>query len=223
MKALSRILAAGLACGAAMLLSGPRSGQDQLYVPPREAASAYGSQAATHQTDVGAELLPHSLATGFFTPLEDKYYVVEVGIYPVGGHTVKLKRGDFRLRAGGRTLKPQHPHAIATFLVRTAPPEPGMRTRSYGSESVGVRMGTGRPTEVFQEQRAGLGVSSGRYWRPEDRDRMYSELDGLGLPEGETAAPVAGYLYFSIKKGRSAETLELIYRHVGENVTLHLR
>ncbi len=218
MKALSRLLVAGLVCGAAALLSG----EDELQVSPREAVTAYDGQAGTPRAEVGAELLPRRSAARFFTPLEDQYYVVEVGVYPIEGRTIELKRGDFRLRSAGKTLKPQNPHAIATFLVQTARPEPGMRTTSHKSGSVGVRMETGRPTEVFREQRAGAGISSGRYWTPEDRDRMYEELDGLELPEGETAEPVAGYLYFSIKKGRSTRHLELIYRQGGESAVMAL-
>ena len=218
MKALSRALAGGLAYGAAMLLLG----QDALTVRPRSASSEYRSQAATRETELGAELLPRSEASRFFTPLEDKYYVVEVGIYPVGGETVDLKRGQFRLRADGKILKTQNPHAIATFLVQTAPPEPGMETTSYGGESVGVRMETGRPTEVFRQQRAGVGISSGHYWTSEDRETMYRELSSLELPEEETTKPVAGYLYFSIKNKGPVENMELIYRHRGENVILHL-
>jgi hypothetical protein len=84
-------------------------------------------------------------------------------------------------------------------------------------------METGRPTEVFRGQRAGVGVSNGRYWTREDREEMYRELDSLGLPEGASASPVAGYLYFSMQGKNPAETLELIYRHAGENVTLPLR
>jgi hypothetical protein len=218
MKALSRLLVAGLVCCAAALLSGG----DELSVSPREAVTAYGAQAAARRAEVGAELLPRRSAARFFTPLEDQYYVVEVGVYPADDRTIELKRGDFRLRAAGRTLKPQNPHAIATFLVQTARPEPGVQTTSHKSATIGVRMQTDRPTEVFREQRAGVGISSGRYWEPEDRDRMYRELAGLELPEGATTAPVAGYLYFAIKKGSSGGPLELIYRHAGENVVMAL-
>ena len=211
------VLAAGLACGVAML------GQDALPVRPRVEVSEYEIQASTHRVQFGAALLSRSEASRFFTPLEDQYYVVEIAVYPVQGQPVELERDSFRLGTDGKSRKPQNPHAIATFLFKTAPPAPGMETTSRRSESIGIRRETGRPTEVFTEQRRGVGISSGHYWTHEDRERMYSELSSLELPEGSTAEPVAGYLYFSIKSKRPAETVELLYRDAGENVTLRLR
>ena len=167
-------------------------------------------------------MLPRSQVAHFFTPLQDQYYVVEVAVYPLG-RSVHLKRGNFRLRPDGKAVKAQNPHAIATFLTKTAPPAPGMETTSRRSESIGIRRETGRPTEIFTEQRRGVGISSGHYWTHEDRERMYSELSSLELPEGSTAEPVSGYLYFSIKNKGPAKTMELIYRDAAENVTLRLR
>lgn len=95
-----------------------------------------------------------------------------------------------------------------------------METTSRRTESIGIRRETGRPTEVFSEQRTGVGISSGHYWTSEDRERMYSELSSLELPEGATNEPIAGYLYFPIKNKRSTETIELIHRNTGKDVIL---
>lgn len=218
MKAVLRNLTVGIGCGAGMLLSG----QEASSVQPRAAASAYESQASTPQSRLGAELLPRNQVASFFTPLQDQYYVVEVAVYPLG-RSVHLKRGNFRLRTDGKTVKAQNPHAIATFLTQTAPPKPGMETTSRRSESVGIRRETGRPTEVFRERRAGVGVSSGHYWTSEDRETMYRELSSLELPEDATEHSVAGYLYFSTKNKRLAETIQLIYHQGGESIVLRLR
>ena len=214
-----RNFGAGLVCGAVLLLSG----QERSSISPRLEVTEYETQASTSRVQFGAALLSRSEAARFFTPLEDQYYVVEVAVYPVQGQAVELEPGSFRLRTEGKSRKPQNPHAIATFLLKTAPPAPGMETTSRRSESIGIRRETGRPTEVFTEQRRGVGISSGHYWTHEDRERMYNELSSQELPEGSTAEPVAGYLYFSIKSQATPETMELVFRDAGENVTLRLR
>jgi hypothetical protein len=50
-------------------------------------------------------------------------------------------------------------------------------------------------------------------------------VNEYALPEGSTASPVSGYLYFAFKgKPASIRSLELVYKKTGGNeVTLRLR
>ncbi len=195
----------------------------------RKAVTEYESHASIEKAEAGAEMIPRNVVkTNFFTPLAGQYYVVEVGIYPSEGQTVRLKRGRFRLRAAGKSLKPEHPWAMSNFLVKTAPPEPGMRSEQHRDYTIGVRI-RGRPpntqgsrAQVYQESHDGGSISNGRYWDPKDRDLMYEELDRLGLPEGEANQAVAGYLYFPIKDKGFAGPFELIYRRGGKKVAVPL-
>jgi hypothetical protein len=55
-----------------------------------------------------------------------------------------------------------------------------------------------------------------------DADRMEAQLEKWALPEGKTASPIAGYLYFPVpsKKGKAA--LELQYSHDNSSANLKL-
>jgi hypothetical protein len=51
---------------------------------------------------------------------------------------------------------------------------------------------------------------------------METELSQKGLPEGKTAAPVAGYLYFSIRDRKKDAKYQLEYNFNGEKLVLTL-
>jgi hypothetical protein len=51
---------------------------------------------------------------------------------------------------------------------------------------------------------------------------MQKELTEKGLPEGKAAAPVAGYLYFSIPKRKKNAKYQLEYNLNGEKLLLPL-
>jgi hypothetical protein len=83
-------------------------------------------------------------------------------------------------------------------------------TNAGGYERVGVSNGDPRPNVSYP--------SSGGV----DADRFEAMLNKWALPEGRTASPVAGYLYFQVPKSTKAKakSFELQYAHDGATATL---
>jgi hypothetical protein len=74
---------------------------------------------------------------------------------------------------------------------------------------------------------AGVGVGVGGQRPPQpgsteaDRRTMELELSEKGLPEGNTASPVSGYLYFTVPKKKNVK-YQLEYMLNGNKVVLPL-
>jgi hypothetical protein len=51
---------------------------------------------------------------------------------------------------------------------------------------------------------------------------MQAQLEKWALPEGKSASPIAGYLYFPVSAKRSKGALELQYAHDDSSANLKL-
>jgi hypothetical protein len=207
---------------------------------PRSSAERYGAHAQQDGVSVGADLLtPKQIYKVFVSDLNRCCLVVEFAFYPnketsneKSLHDVSLD--DFALYVTGSdvALKPESPTVVAARLQKKADsPSPAA---VHGSTGVGYESGTyidpvtGQPTRVHGVTTA-TDVSVGQPIptpapgsTARDREIMEKELDQKGLPQGKTAAPVAGYLYFSITNRKKNAKYQLEYALNGERLVLQL-
>lgn len=203
---------------------------------PRSSADRYHSHAKLNGTSVGAEILtPKQIHKVFVSDLNRCCIVVEFAFYPSkekGSHDLSLD--DFALFISGTDIatKPQSATVVAASLQKKA--GSGAPVSVQTGATVGYESGTytdpstGQPTRVhgvYTATEVGVGVG-----RPNpapgsterDRQVMEKELDQKGLPEGKSAAPVAGYLYFSIRDRKKDAKYRLEYNFNGEKLVLPL-
>jgi len=164
------------------------------------------------------------LAEGRSAVLRD-YLVIEVGFFPAKGKSLLLSTGQFSLRVNGKKipLLAQTPGMVAASVkyedweVRPTV----MATGSVGN--AGVILGRPQGAERFPGDRRptqdrlpptprapGQEDRSGIEREPEVKpEEMVSRA---ALPEGDTAQPVRGYLFFPFKgKTSSIKKLALVY------------
>lgn len=201
---------------------------------PRSSADRYHSHAQSEGTSVGAEILtPKLVQKAFVSDLNRCCIVVEFAFYPNKENVPHdLSLDDFALYISGSDIgtKPRSATVVAASLQKKAGSGPPVAV--HGAATVGYESGTatdpntGQPTRVH-------GVYTGTEVdvsdpKPApgstDRDRqvMEKELDEKGLPVGKTAAPVAGYLYFSIHDRKKDAKYQLEFNFNGEKLVLPL-
>ncbi len=201
---------------------------------PRSSALRYHSHADTDGTSVGADILtPKQVGKAFVSDLNRCCIVVEFAFYPgKGKDPYTLSLDDFALYISGSDLgtKPEGATLVAAALQKKAGSGPPVAV--HGGATVGYESGTytdpntGQPTRVH-------GVYTGTEVNVSDakpapgstdRDRQVTEkeLDEKGLPVGKTAAPVAGYLYFSIHDRKKDAKYQLEFNFNGEKLLLPL-
>lgn len=181
------------------------------------------------------------------------YVVVEVGVFPAGGKDIDLYPTDFALHVGDKLagLRPVSSDTIAEILAGRPEP-PRHRSPSDVNTSVGASIGhvsypdpvTGRRTSgTITETDAGVGIGgpAPQPCRGYDCDQnapvppvsqpspiqnantVSQDLWEKSLPDGKTAHPVAGYLYFP-KPPRKAKNAvwELRYENADGKTRLPL-
>ncbi len=203
---LRRWLIAVLICATAVATDAPRG------TVPKAAADRYPAHVTQDGIAIGATLLSASDVRHIFsTQVNECCLVVEVALYPQKDGLVEVSWNDFALRVVGQDIaaKPSSTAVIAGRLYRQAQPEQNPHdvtispTGGIGYESGGIDPVTGqrRPGGVVTSGGVGVGVGSPSP-KPgsteADRRTMELELREKSLPEGNTASPVAGYLYFTI-------------------------
>jgi hypothetical protein len=203
---------------------------------PRPWAESYHSHAQRDGVSVGAELLtPKQVHKVFVADLNRCCLVVEFAFYPnKDKDSHELSLDDFALFLAGSdiAMKPESAKVVAARLQKKASPQsPGA---VQGGATVGYESGTytdpvtGQQTKVhsvYTETDVGVGVGNPNP-APDstarDREVMAGELDQKGLPEGKTAVPVAGYLYFSIPQRKKDAKYQLECSLNGEKLVLSL-
>ncbi len=182
------------------------------------------------------------------------YVVIEIGVFPNPGKDVDLYPSDFTLSRGGKSeaVRPVSSDTVAEILVgRPEPPQP--QGPLDVNSSAGISVGhesypdpvTGRRTSgTVTETEAGVGVGgpAPRPCRGYDCDstvpvppasqpspgqtanEISQDLWEKSLPDGKTAHPVAGYLYFpkAARKEAKDATWELRYENADGKTRLSL-
>lgn len=204
---LMRWLIAVLICATALAVDAPRG------TVPKAAADQYRANAAHDGITIGATLLSaKEVRQAFSTQVNECCMVVEVALYPQKDGLVEVSLNDFALRVVGQDIaaKPSSAAVVVGKLHRQAEQEQGGRdvtispAGGVGYESGGIDPVTGQRRPGGVVTTAGVGVGIGGPPQPKpgsseaDRRTMELELREKGLPEGNAASPVAGYVYFTI-------------------------
>jgi hypothetical protein len=200
---------------------------------PRSSSSDYPVRQDTKTATIAAARVPpDQLNKNFPSDFGKKYVVVEVAVYPKAG-AIDLVSADFVLRLADSESHPDTAEEVAGMWRprNTSPgPELGSKVHVTGETGVIVQNGTdpntGRRTNGAGTYE-GVGVNNYPNQSPPssgnsraDADRMEAQLAKWSLPEGKTAVPVAGYLYFPVKKNKGA--FELQYTHEDSSANLKL-
>jgi hypothetical protein len=200
---------------------------------PRPDASGYPA----HAPSLGAEYLVRTVfAAGqsFVTP---DYLVIEVAVYPAAGEPRVVSTGDFMLRINGakRLVLAQPPGFVAASLKYDDWTRRPTLVGTAGTGGADVIIGRPRRSERFPGDPASRERLPAPPRAPGEENRSGQDtppppraedaVNEYALPEGSTASPVSGYLYFAFKgKPASIRSLELVYKKTGGNeVTLRLR
>lgn len=204
---------------------------------PRASAEKYAAHAEQDGNSIGVTALkPSQVKKAFSTDLNSCCVTVEVALYPGKEHMLEVASDEFVLREVGKDIasKPSSPELIAGKLQRSAQPDqPGDRNVVI-SPRAGVGYETGGIDPISGQQRhggvvtsTGVDVAVGGSRGPQpgsteaDRRTMELELHEKGLPQGNTASPVSGYLYFAIPKDKKVK-YQLEYTLNGTRVVLPL-
>jgi hypothetical protein len=162
--------------------------------------------------------------------------VVEVALFPQKDGLAEISLGDFALRVAGKDIatRPTSAEVVAGKLQKAAEPKADSHdvvvspTTGIGYQTGGIDPVTGAPRRGGVVTSAGVGVGVGGPQQPQpasteaDRRTMELELREKGLPEGSTASPVSGYLYFALPQNKNAK-YQLEYMLNGNKMTLDLR
>jgi hypothetical protein len=218
-----------LICATAVASDAPRG------TVPRASADKYAAHAEQNGINVGATMLTiKQTRVAFSAELNRCCIVVEVALYPQKDGLVEVSVNDFALRVTGdeSAVKPSSAELVAGKLHRQVETEQSGRdvtvspSVGIGYESGGIDPVTGqrRPGGVVTSTGVGVGVGSPQP-KPAsteaDRRTMETELREKGLPGGNTAAPVSGYLYFVTPRMKGVN-YQLEYMLNGAKVVLPL-
>jgi hypothetical protein len=224
------VLSVFLLAAANVFAQGPRG------TVPRTKVEHYAVHAVRDGNSIGATLLtPSKVKQEFSTDLDDCCLTVEVAIYPRKDGMLEVSLNDFALREVGKDIasKPSSAEVVAGRLQRrTQPDQPGDRDvivsprAGIGYENGGIDPATGqRRGGVITSTGVDVAVGVPRSPQPAsgeaDRRTMTLELREKSLPEGSTASPVAGYLYFTMPKKKKVK-YQLEYMLNGTRVVLPL-
>lgn len=201
---------------------------------PRSTASDYPAHAQQDGASIGGKLLTTAeVRKTFVSDLNQCCVVIELAVFPKSGQNLAVSLDDVTLRVAGTetAARPSSATVISAALQKDARQQRDitvMPTVTVGYETgtgYDPVTGTGRGSGVYTGAGVGVGVGQrGNQTGASDKDRavMETELNEKGLPEGDAAHPVAGYLYFQIPKSKNAK-YELQYKLNGNTVHLNLK
>jgi hypothetical protein len=197
---------------------------------PRTTANSYPAHGKNGNSSIGAKLLSREEARKtFVSDVNRCCVVVEVAIYPDNAAPAQVSLDQFVLKVKGTdtTKKPSSAKVVATALQKGAAgdhdiaiyPETGV---GYSSGDVyDPATGRRRSGGVYTHTGVGVAIGSGSPASTEkDREVMETELSDKGLPEGESARPVAGYVYFPMMQGKKKATYQVEYELSGNKILL---
>jgi hypothetical protein len=198
---------------------------------PRYSANRYPAHTQGDGISIGATLLtPKEARKTFVSDVNRCCVVIEFAIYPEKDKPLTVSLDSFALRLTGSetAAKPSSAKVVSATLQKKAQDQRDVSVSpttsvGYGSGSAyDPATGTQRRGGVYTTAGVAVAIASpGGEPGSSEKDRavMETELSEKGLPEGATAAPVAGYLYFPISRTQKA-TYQLEYMLNGNKVKL---
>lgn len=208
------------------IFSGLAAGGGPAGVTPRPRASDYPVRQNTQTATIAAAIVPADQAAKMFSPeIAKQYIIVEVAVYPESGATVDLKPLLFTLKVGDRFSNAEQPADV--WAAPDHRPVLGSQSTAVTAET-GVAYGRttgpeGRSTQNL-ETYSGVAVGPAPPGPPNsgpDPAAVADKIWNKALPEGQTAQPVAGYVYFpQYAKKRKSDAVQLSYSDNGVSATL---
>ena len=201
---------------------------------PRSSASDYPAHAQQDGVSLGAKLLTSTeVRKTFVSDLNHCCVVVELAAFPKAGQSLAVSLDDVTLRLVGTdtATRPSSATVISAALQKDAQGErdvtvaPVVTVGYQTGTAYDPTTGTVRGGGVYTGAGVGVGVGqAGNQPGASEKDRsvMETELREKGLPEGDAANPVAGYLYFQIPKSKNAK-YELQYKLNGNTVQINFK
>ena len=185
-------------------------------IPPRNDVRLYRSTASTDHFDLGVTLLPEIVVKQRLSPeIARRYVVLEVALYPRNHSSIEVSHADFSLRNKG-TGQVAYSERLPDSRQRAGA---GGNVGIYPEASIGYETGGvydpagGRRRGGGVYSSAGVGVGMGGPQPPVSGRRVTTaDLADLELPDGPTAYPVAGYLYFPISSKKKDAVYEVVFR-----------
>jgi len=186
-------------------------------VRPRAFAADYPAHQSVAAFTIGAALIPRGEVRKIFAADLNGggYIVIEVGIFPAQGRDVDLSPGDFMLQTdtGRVATRPADADAVAGAISREHHTSPAKQSDIYTTTGVTIsRVPTIDPVTGRQTHTTVIGTEEGvgngapPYPVPAagpNVGAIEQELWSKSLPDGKTAVPVAGYLYFPKPSGKA--------------------
>jgi hypothetical protein len=178
--------------------------------PPRPRPSDYPVRQTAQTATIAAALVPPNQAGKMFSPeIAKQYIVVEVAVYPEGGHTVNVKPLEFMLRIGDRISHAEEPRNVSPWPEKQGPL--GSQSTDVTTEAgVAYRHATGPNGRSAQsvDTYDGVTVTNGgaRQSAPPapsnsgpDPRIVADKLRDKALPEGPTGRAVAGSILPAVR------------------------
>jgi hypothetical protein len=214
---------------------------------PQPSPEKYAAHAEQDGNGVGASLLKADQAKKTFgADLEKCCVAVEVALYPKKDGMIEVSLDDFVLRVGGNDTGTHatSPDGVAARLDRPQIPsasesapeqrdhKPGINTTNdIGYQTGGIDPVTGQPRPGGIVYRTGVSVGGPFPDGPRSKNSgvdpkaLETELSEKALPEGNTMAPVSGYVYFPLidAKKKAKEKYQLEYMLNGKKIVLPLQ
>ena len=199
---------------------------------PRTDANSYTTHVEQGDFSIGAALIPPDRVKKMFKLdlSHAGYVVIEVGVFPAPGKDVDLSPGDFTLYVVGDkdvALRCVSADTITEGVVNRSHQQPRLPSPLPANTSVGVGHEGGGP-RTGTEVGVGIGGSAPQPCPAygcdhQTADAIAQDLWEKSLPDGRTAHPVAGYLYFPrpAQKQKNA-AWELRYENVDSKIRLPL-
>jgi hypothetical protein len=201
---------------------------------PRSSSSDYPvHQDTTTATIAAVRVSPEQLNKNLPSDLAKKYVVVEVAIYPKGDAVIEIATMDFVLMLGADGESHPETAEEVAWMWRPHTAHPDVPSKAHVNTETGIIVAhgqdpvTGRPANRVGTYES-VGVSNDPRQAPPNRsssvdaDRFEAMLGKWALPEGKTASPVAGYLYFPLPQKKTKGTFELQYTRDGSSANLTL-
>jgi hypothetical protein len=211
-----------VACLAAIFLA-TLAGDDS-GTTPRSKPSDYPVHQTVKTAELAAVVLTPDQVKKIFSPEVAKAYtIVEVAVYPADSQKFDVDLLDYFLKIGDETTHADKPDDVMIPWGNPGSvPTAGNRGPAVTEDSGvivahGTDPATGRPRTAVGTWED-VGVSN--YPRPADappaprpdQTALYHRIAARALPQGETAKPVAGYLYFpQYGKKRKHDSVALNY------------
>jgi len=201
---------------------------------PRSSPSDYPAHAQQNGASLGAKLLTSpEVRKTFVSDLNHCCVVVELAVFPKAGQNLAVSLDDITLHVVGTetAARPSSATVISAVLQKDVQGQrdvtvaPVVTVGYQSGTAYDPATGTVRGGGVYTGAGVGVGVGQGGNQpgaSEKDRSVMETELREKGLPEGDAANPVAGYLYFQMPKSKNAK-YELQYKLNGNTVQINFK